>query len=447
MQWFFGAVVWFAFVGAGQVSAEVVNGAVPGLMPPLMELQVAARLEAKTLRQLGQILEGEAPNAFRAGRRELLGAAEGLKLTSGMSPDPKSWRFGGLSRETTPILLHVSNLMAALQRQKNLTDAQLSGLRDWQRHFEEANRALMVEPSLQNLNALSVALEAIDVPLRAFEAAETVFLEISLNASKLQRRSFDAIEFFAGVQNQLKSGVKQRPPGNPIFENITMDADEALKNPEGQVFDGMDAAFKEELERLAAQLEAFSTTKSEILAGDVAWFRNTASKGRTIAAELKGGKFAALAGVVEWSNEVYATSFNEPSLSPALLLHSQMMLVATEVDVLKRVGRGLDAARRQGASGLTLQCNGMKIAVKGVTQKLTLDFIEAGSLSDQIEVTLRLAKNTLERSKLDKGHQAKLESVIASLENQLVALSRPTLGTDWAEWVTDLSKLVDLYRF
>lgn len=437
----------FAFLGAGQIRAEVVNGAVPGLMPPLMELQVATRLEAKTLRQLGQILEEEAPQAFQRGAKDLKGAAEGLKLTLGMSVDRSSWRFGGLGRETTPIWLHLSKLMESLSKEKSVTEAQLKGLRDWYGTVDQANRDLMSEASLANLKALSEALEAVEVPLKAFDAPETVFLEVSLNASKLQRRSFDAIDFFARVQHQLKTGLKEKPPGNPTFENITMDAEAAVKTPNGEVFRGMDDAFKAEIEKIASQLETFSKSKTAILAGDMVWFRDSASRGRAIAGELKSGKFAALAAVVEWSNEVYATSFNEPSLAPALLIHSQMMLMGAEVGLLKRIGKGLEVARQQGASGLTLQRDGMKIVVKGVDQKLTFDFVESGSLNDQIEVTLRLAKATLGNSRLDKVNREKLEAVIVSLENQLVGLTRPSLGTDWADWVTELAKLIELYNF
>jgi hypothetical protein len=447
MQWFLVGAVWFGFMGIGQVGAETRNGAVPGLMPPVMELQVAARLEAKTLRQLAQILEHEAPNVFRTGRRELQGAAEGLMLRQGMSADATSWRFGGVGRETTPILLHVSDLMKALAGDRTVTESQLRGLRDWFEAFQEADRTFMLEPSLQNLRALSDSLESVEVPMRAFDAPETRFLETALNASKLQRRSFEAIDFFASIQSQLKAGVKEKPAGNPVLEGVTMDVDQALKNPNGKVFQGMDAAFKEEIERLAAQLEAFSKTETTMLGGETVWFRNAASRGRTIASQLEDETFATLKAVVEWSNEVYETSFYEPALAPALLIQSQMMLVADELDLLRSIGKGLDAARKQKVKRLTLNRGGIKVMVNGVDQTLTFDFVEVGSLRNQIETTLRLARNTLEQSKLDKVNTSKLMSVIDALEGQRAALGKPTLGTEWVNWVTTLSKLVDLYNF
>lgn len=417
--------------------AQETNGAVPGLLPPLTELQAATRLEHKTLVQFADILLEEGRKARRFGGFKLGREAEGVILLGGVVGDDGSMKFDGLNREIQPIKTHLDRLVLQVLAEVKLTDAQKAGLSAWKARVDEAFALCDKEPTLRNLRSYADSLIAITEALAEFDSPEVAFLEAGLDAWKLGRSVENAGSYFSFVLKAHKAELPKAAALAREFDGISIDPEKYTGKDSDKILSGLDARFVAWIGRIQKRLKSVSEKK----------FSEQIGQGEKLKAEISTGSWESLQHLMDWSDGVYQQLYGDDKMAPVMLRHSQMLLINSILTRFTKLGQIAGEGRKNGASSATFNTDEFVAEVENLKTAATVRITKSGELGFYLEETRRLAHLTLRESKLEAADRKTLEKAITAIEEVQKEMGEAIQFKRWSEWARQIYSITELYRF
>ncbi len=423
------------------------NGAVPGLMPSMMELQFAARMEGKTLFQLGADLVRQGQAALIAQAPIAQGIAKGMEVVAGDPDESNTWRFKGLEREIGPIRSHLTTLINKILVENKPTAAQAKGLVEWFALFTTADMRCKEQPSIKNLDAITTVLLNATPAFRAFDQPEIRLLETILSTVRLEKHVRMISDYYSTILETFKNNPHRLEDNYLKIDKLTLNPQAALAGNENAI-----SGFKEQygtwLALWALELKPYAEPNAPLLKGHQAEVAKIVADTERINSELAKGLWETQDQISTLIEDIQRLLAKEEAFAPVAL--------RIEAGILFNYEMNLFATMRDGAAlARGLKRNSLEATVGNVTYLLDLSvnppqikFSDPkNEFLDKIKRVNQLAQNTLKRSQLGPSDRIILETAIASLTDSEKAIANMTSHADWVKWLHAINEIHKLYKF
>ncbi len=431
-------------------------GAAEGLMPPIMELQLASRMVGIKLTQLGQALVRDGGAASKNKVPILEGLAKDLEVIEGDPADSRTWRVKGIDKRFNPWRTHLYRLTHKILAAEKLTEEQAEGISDWVASISHAELLLKQEASTKNLDNLSWKLLNSGRAFKAFTTPEIRLLETILDSAMVNQRMTMVFSYFEFEKQRLEKiskslspeQIASLAPNKVSLDGLTLDGKALMADPNGNILLGLKERYSPWLKSVSSELMPFSKEETGLLLGHETRATKIIGLADSLLLDLDKGKWETFGKLKQLAIRIQGLIAFEPKFAPVALQTGYAPLANYQSQLFLSIMEKAVALRRQGAKQFSGSMGNLKYEVD-ITQRLArIKFTDGSSSFIRMLVDVRKAgEATLEQSKLGDTDRGKLVAAIEALAKAEKAVSEFTSYDDWARWTNALLELETLYNF
>lgn len=425
------------------------NGAVPGLLSPVTELQFASRMEGKTIFQLMEDVVSQGEASLKSKKPIPHGVAQGLSVVGGEPSKFETWKISGIEREIQPIRVHIHRLHEALKTSSELNEKQKTALDAWVKKFDAADATCIKNPTFANIDVLTELL-LVDVQsvFESSDKAEVVLLEAVMEATTIDQRLWHMENFFGRILNAFKKRI-------PI-EDVPLIMDGVGIHPsviivglkDQKAVTGFEKKYGAWIKRVNDRLKSVAKDGS-LLKDHKADLTKLIAKLDAYDKIVSNGELETIGKGIELMRTVQNFMYQDEKLAPVALRIEVGLYASHQANFFGRLQLAIQQDLKNEKDKFEYKIGG--IGVRGIfNEKNRLEVTHLSGIekiNEQLDSLIRLSEQTLAASKLKESDRGILTNAIQSLQDTKDIVGKNTPYAKWVELTNTINEIHSLYKF